>query len=452
MWLWLGPLLFASVFALFTDFGLKSFERWDVNVFMALLFLMPAAANAFALPLAQSRFRSLFQAVLATSFVLSLVFFAMSLSFWYAVHQKIRLSAPIFQTIFALFIFIVGFFLVRLFEARRAARDFDFSLPRRKYVRILLWIGVPQGLLLAFLLGSESLHRPTFDLLLYASGAFGYSIWVTLAAFAAILFFTRFEVFRKHIGFLILCATAASFFFGCMYMKFLMPSIRVSGLIVGIFPCFFSTGGVTFMLLNFTRDRTLKRLDLSFSKKVSEYHRLRQQVSPHFFFNNLNMLLSFIESDPKKAVEFGQNLSNVYRKFLKTDDEDFVPLSTELEFIYEYIEIFRAKYGNTFYLGLGLALEKNAEGYIVAHSLQEIIDNIFKHNIFEDGHPIKVEIFIEDGNLIVRNSMRAKRNVVSDQTGLENIKKRHELLAAPPFSYSGNGETFVVSLPILKLQ
>ncbi|RYZ85107.1 MAG: hypothetical protein EOP06_16840 [Proteobacteria bacterium] len=220
-------------------------------------------------------------------------------------------------------------------------------------------------------------------------------------------------------------------------------------MIAMIFPCFFSTAGVTFLLLQQAKDRKLKLLNKSFAKKESEYSQLKRQVNPHFFFNNLSMLLSFIESDPKKAVEFGQRLSNVYRKFLKTDDEDFVQLSHEMNFIYEYIEIYRAKFGQSFILAVELKLYSDHD-YILADALQEIIDNIFKHNIFEDDEPMTIEIFNADKNLIVRNSTRPKLGVASGGTGLENIRKRYELLTGQVFSASKTDDVFVVNLPILE--
>ena len=73
----------------------------------------------------------------------------------------------------------------------------------------------------------------------------------------------------------------------------------------------------------------------------------------HFLFNNLNTLISFIEVNPTKAIDFGHNLANVYRHYLKRQDEDFVLLKDELLFIKEYLEIYKAKFENGFNLRQG---------------------------------------------------------------------------------------------------
>ena len=60
---------------------------------------------------------------------------------------------------------------------------------------------------------------------------------------------------------------------------------------------------------------------------------LRYQLNPHFLFNNMNVMISLIELDPKKAVAFGHNLSNVYRYYLKNQTEDFVSLKEEMDLL-----------------------------------------------------------------------------------------------------------------------
>lgn len=209
----------------------------------------------------------------------------------------------------------------------------------------------------------------------------------------------------------------------------------------------------TIILYRNKRQENRKKIDFltnSISKKESEYLQLKNQVNPHFLFNNLNTLISFIEIDPKKAIEFGHHLSNVYRHYLKNDTEDYAILSEEIQFIAEYLEVYKAK----FEAGFSFEIEKNKykNEYILALTLQEIIDNIFKHNILEDENPIKIKIFKEENNLVIKNTINHQNEVFSNNTGLTNINQRNKILLNREISVAKNDADFEVRIPIIILE
>ncbi|WP_170860237.1 sensor histidine kinase [Flavobacterium granuli] len=194
----------------------------------------------------------------------------------------------------------------------------------------------------------------------------------------------------------------------------------------------------------------IKSLANSVSKKEAEYLQLKNQVNPHFLFNNLNTLISFIEINPKKAVEFGHHLSNTYRHYLKNQDDDFVLLKEELEFIKEYLEIYKAKFENGFSFEIS-ALPKENE-YILSLSLQEIVDNVFKHNKMDEESPLEIRISTSDDGLLIENSVSNKFSKQSNQVGLENINKRYKILTNKEIDINGSSSMHQVNLPILTLE
>jgi len=177
---------------------------------------------------------------------------------------------------------------------------------------------------------------------------------------------------------------------------------------------------------------------------------LKNQVNPHFLFNNLNTLISFIEIEPKKAIEFGHHLSNVYRHYLKNQTEDFVSLSEELHFINEYLEIYKAKFES----GFTFEIEKNTSKnqYILSLSLQEIIDNIFKHNILDDENPIAIKISIEENDLVIKNTVNLQIEVISNNKGLANINQRNKILMNREISTIKKDTVFEIRIPIIILE
>ena len=92
----------------------------------------------------------------------------------------------------------------------------------------------------------------------------------------------------------------------------------------------FSSFLISIMLIHRNK---IQNLSLNFANKETEYLQLKNQVNPHFLFNNLNTLIAFIETNPHKAIAFGHQLSNVYRHYLNNENDDFVLLADEIEFI-----------------------------------------------------------------------------------------------------------------------
>lgn len=198
------------------------------------------------------------------------------------------------------------------------------------------------------------------------------------------------------------------------------------------------------------RNYKIKKITSDFSKKEAEYLQLKNQINPHFLFNNLNVLVSFIELDPKKAVDFGIHLSNVYRHYLKNQTEDFVSLQGELDFIAEYLAIYKAKFENGFAFTLPSAVLENQ--YILSSSLQELVDNIFKHNNLEEEKPLTIEIFTEHNSLVIQNTINKKEVESSSNFGLNNIKKRYLLLTDIDIQIIETQNHFSVKIPILELE
>lgn len=198
------------------------------------------------------------------------------------------------------------------------------------------------------------------------------------------------------------------------------------------------------------RNFKIKKLTSDFSKKEAEYLQLKNQINPHFLFNNLNVLVSFIELDPKKAVDFGHHLSNVYRHYLKNQTEDYVSLEGEINFITEYLSIYKAKFEKGFTFKIPELIAENE--YILPNCLQELVDNIFKHNSIAEEIPLQIEMYIKNNTLIVQNKLNKKVAESSSNFGLQNIRKRYLLLTNIDIQIIETSEQFSVEIPILELE
>ena len=79
------------------------------------------------------------------------------------------------------------------------------------------------------------------------------------------------------------------------------------------------------------------------NKLQADLAQLKYQLQPHFFFNALNNIYSLIDFDPQKAQQSIHTLSKLMRHFMQNSNERLIPLSEELNFINQYIELMKLR-------------------------------------------------------------------------------------------------------------
>ncbi len=332
-----------------------------------------------------------------------------------------------------------------------------FNEKRLSYIKLIASIATTISIFgMMFIVGQIKIAFPAFDYLSVEKlvSIFFQILWHCLLVTSVSLFFiwglSRFYWFRKNYLFLVLLLFITQIFlltlqiqvYDTQYLNlFFDPSVLSAPLLIVV-------------LLYRNKQRTtafkINKLTSDFSKKEAEYLQLKQQVNPHFLFNNLNTLISFIEINPKKAIEFGHHLSNTYRHYFKNQKDDFVALREELEFIKEYLEIYKAKFETG--ISFEIAVQPQENQYILSLALQEVVDNVFKHNAMDENNPLEIRISRIDNKLIIENTVSNKGNYQSNGLGLENINKRYKILTNKEIQIINQTDTYQVILPILELK
>ncbi len=189
----------------------------------------------------------------------------------------------------------------------------------------------------------------------------------------------------------------------------------------------------------------LKRENLS-----AQLNALRTQVNPHFLFNNLNTLVAIIPENPQQAIDFVQQLSKVYRHILEVEDEQSILLKDELDVMKAYAFLLKTRFGNNLSVNITIPDEKLLKK-IVPLSLQILMENAIKHNIVSAEKPLHINVFAENGSLVVSNNLQIK-NQVNESTGigLDNIRNRYKLLSEKPVKVTESGINFTVSIPLIE--
>ncbi len=189
----------------------------------------------------------------------------------------------------------------------------------------------------------------------------------------------------------------------------------------------------------------LKRENLN-----AQLETLRTQVNPHFLFNNLNTLVSLIPENQKHAVDFVQQLSKVYRHILDVKDEKSILLKEELDVLKAYAFLLQTRFGNNLQVNINVPQDK-LHKKIVPLSLQLLMENAIKHNIVSSTRPLLINIFTENGSLIMDNNLQMK-NQISESTGigLDNIRNRYKLLGNKEVKVTETDTNFTVSIPLIE--
>jgi PAS domain S-box-containing protein len=181
----------------------------------------------------------------------------------------------------------------------------------------------------------------------------------------------------------------------------------------------------------------------------SQFEVLRQQVNPHFLFNSLNVLTSLIKLEPDLAEKFTEHLSKVYRYVLENKDNDLVNLQTELDFLDAYIFLLNIRFMDKIVVKVDIG-EHKRECQILPLALQLLIENAIKHNAMSKRNPLKIEIFIDNENILhVENNLQEREShMVSTGVGLQNIAHRYHLLEMPKPEFIKTETKFIALIPL----
>jgi two-component system, LytTR family, sensor kinase len=371
--------------------------------------------------------------------------FVFSISLHFPFKNDINLFSTLFQGLLAVGIFLIEFLLIRLFNSK-LTNELMFDYSKFFYLKLLLFVFSIDFLFVFLLTLDTFINTNIIDYYNHINVFIPYLIGVVVLSFFGIVFSNKLKINSVIKIFLI------SFFSFLILQIFNIVKYKFHwGLVLNFFMIsLFSTCLIYGLLYYFHQKKNINNLKYKNIQKDAQYLELKNQINPHFLFNNLNTLISFIEVNPTKAIDFGHNLANVYRHYLKRQEEDFVLLKDELLFIKEYLEIYKAKFENGFNFSISEGFEENQ--YVLSSSIQELIDNIFKHNILDVDNPIMIKIYKENNSLIVYNSLVPKNVIDSANIGLDNINKRYEMLTNSSILISKNKDSFSVQLPILILE
>jgi sensor histidine kinase YesM len=209
-----------------------------------------------------------------------------------------------------------------------------------------------------------------------------------------------------------------------------------------------SVGAVIFIILlwqaSLKREQKLREENLIFQNET-----LKNQINPHFLFNSLNTLSSLISTQPETAEKFISRLSSIYRYILENSQKNKVPLESELAFINDYFDLHRVRDEEKISLSIDTPGADRFE--IIPVSLQILIENAIKHNMAKRESPLRISIYIENRNIVVKNNLqKMSTQLKSTKFGLKNLAERIRLATGEALIIEETNDYFIVKVPLIK--
>lgn len=179
------------------------------------------------------------------------------------------------------------------------------------------------------------------------------------------------------------------------------------------------------------------KLETALSSSSANLDFLRSQINPHFLFNALNTLYGMAMQEHSDRTASGiQKLGDMMRFMLRENYQDAIPLSKEIQYLRDYIELQQLRTQSSDKIRIDTHLEEGDCNHEVAPMLLiPFVENAFKHGIsLRRPSWIKVTLTCTPKQLFfdVYNSIHPATEVDPEKensgVGLENVQQRLALL------------------------
>ncbi len=190
----------------------------------------------------------------------------------------------------------------------------------------------------------------------------------------------------------------------------------------------------------------------------SELRALRAQISPHFIYNTLTTITSFVRTDPERARDLLTEFADFSRRAFRGPSHEFTTLADELVYVNQYLKFEQARFGDR--LTVRYHIDPEVLSTVVpALLVQPLVENAVRHGI--EPRLGKGQITIEASDqddeclIMVRDDgegLDRPLDLAEHQGALGNIDRRLNHVFGPAHgleivSESGKGTSVRVRIP-----
>ena len=155
---------------------------------------------------------------------------------------------------------------------------------------------------------------------------------------------------------------------------------------------------------------------------------LKQQLSPHFYFNTLNNLYGLARGNNERLPVALQQLQNIMQYVIVECNEPKVALQKEIDFLQSYIALEKLRYEKN--TTIDMRVEGTANGYsIIPLLLIQFVENAFKHGMKEKSEEnwMQVMMLVNKDQLTFKVDNSFYTAVATEGIGLASVRHRLNL-------------------------
>ena len=186
-----------------------------------------------------------------------------------------------------------------------------------------------------------------------------------------------------------------------------------------------------FIIILYNRQQRTKTLNLKLELIEYEQKALHLQMNPHFVFNCLGSISSFIiQNHTDEAIKYLSKFSKLMRLTLEFSKEPLIPIHKEIESLENYLELEQLRFNKCFTYKINRSEEIEDDVALPSLLLQPFIENSIIHGVVpkkEDGL-ITINFNVDEDYLcceIIDNGI----GIFRSQKGKENLVNVHKSMA-----------------------
>ena len=167
-------------------------------------------------------------------------------------------------------------------------------------------------------------------------------------------------------------------------------------------------GGTFFLILSaFAFFVVRQKRNQQISRQIElEQKLLRSQMNPHFIFNSLGAIQSFMmKNEGRKAAFYLSSFSSLMRSILKNSREELITLHEEKQTIENYLQLHQLRLGDKFSFNIDISEDLDVDNTFLPPMLvQPFVENAILHGIekLEENGRVSVT-FNKDGKYLIIN-------------------------------------------------
>jgi tetratricopeptide (TPR) repeat protein len=220
----------------------------------------------------------------------------------------------------------------------------------------------------------------------------------------------------------------------------LSRQLFIGGIIIGLMIV-----GFIFYILRLRQEKLMqKQREMELSQSL-----LRTQMNPHFIFNAMSVIQSYIYSnEPDKSSQFLVNFSRLIRLILENSPKEFISIELETEILEKYLQAQKMRFENRFSYSLEIDESLIAASAMVPPMItQPFVENAIEHgqlHTIENGHitirisqvDTLIQIQISDNGVGRKGAQKTKKIKSHKSMAINITKERIEIIN---FKYKKQG-------------